>query len=501
VVESRRTLRTVIGDTMYRTVDLVVIGAGPGGYAAAFRAADLGHRVVLVEREPNPGGVCLLRGCIPSKALLSVARLLEELRRAAEKGIELAQPPTVNLARTQAWKKELVARMSRGIRELARARRVELLRGTARFLDSRTVEVRQDGEAAPVRLRFRKAVIATGARPAFPPGLAPDGEVILSSDHVLDLATVPPTALIIGGGYIGLEMGRFLAACGSQVTIVEVLDRLLPGTDPELVRPVQRALSRIGVRILTSHRVEELHVQDGLAHATLLNQRDGSAQTAQFHLVLVATGRVPATEGLGLAEGGITIDRQGAIVTNRCGQTSNPDVYAVGDCRGGIMLAHKARHEGLVVADALSGKRASFNYAAVPQVVFTDPEIACVGWTEQDATRLGLASEVEVLRFPFAAIGRAAIQNSTDGLVKVIVERGTGRLLGVGIVGPEAGELIAEATLAVQSRATLEELRHAIHPHPTASEAIEEVAWLAAGGAVHLYKPPRTQPRRRTKRR
>lgn len=481
-----------------RDCELVVIGAGPGGYAAAFRAADLGFRVTLVDAEPRPGGVCLLRGCIPSKALIQIARHLEEIPSLATMGIEVASPASVNLVKAQEWKNSLVERMSRGIKELARARRVELVRGTARFVAENKIILTNESGQVEQCLRFARAVVATGSRPTFPPGLTPDGEAIVTSDYVLDLRSVPQRCLVIGGGYIGLELGRCLAAFGSEVTVVEVLESVLATIDPELVRPVVRKLASRGVEVLTNHRVDELVREGAMVRATVLNQKDGKAVTKLVDLVVVATGRAPATEGLGLEAARISADRQGAIVTTATGRTSNPHVYAVGDCRGGIMLAHKARHEGLVVAEVLAGLNRRLDDSHVPQVVFTDPEIACVGLTEAEARKRGLSDrDYDVYRFPFAAVGRAAISGQAEGLVKVLVERCSRRLLGVGIVGPEAGELIAEATVALQSGLTVDDLREAIHPHPTLSEAVEEAAWLAVGGAVHLYKPVRTQPRRK----
>ena len=469
-------------------VDVAVIGAGPGGYAAAFTAADLGFRVALVDREARLGGVCLLRGCVPSKALIAVARLVEQIREASRCGVCVPEGLRVDLARLNEWKEGIVNRMSRGLKELARARKVICLHGEARFdHDPHRITVRSaDGTATHVEARH--VILATGSRPFIPPGIEVDGQVVVTSEQVLDLTHCPNRVLVIGGSYIGLELGRCLRTFGAEVTVVEMLPSILPGFDADLVRPVERRLKKLGIDVRVNCRVEQVVVRDGQAEVRF------AGEAAVFDLVLVATGRQPATDGMGLEAAGISRDEKGHVLTDGRCQTSRPGVFAVGDCRGGMMLAHKARHEGVQVARQLAGKTADLD-SPVPAVVFTEPEVASVGLTEDEARRLGLLPEyVQVERFPLAAVARATIAGGADGVVKMLVERGSRRVLGVGICAVEAGELIAEACLAVAAGVRVDELAATIHPHPTVAESFEELASLVTGSAVHLYKPPR--PRR-----
>jgi dihydrolipoamide dehydrogenase len=472
----------VMGD-LPRDVDLVVIGGGPGGYAAAFRAADLGLETVLVESRGALGGECLHVGCIPSKALLGLAALATQAAEAQVAGLDFA-PPKIALDRMREWTAASIARLAQGLAGLARARGVDVVTGRGRFMDAHTVVATRE-DAPPALYRFRHAIVATGSQPATLPGLDAATPRIWDSAAALALPGVPPRLLVVGGGYIGLELGSVYAALGSEVTLVELTESLLPGVEAELVAPLRRRLAglfrdiRLGTRVTGTRETPA-----GVAVA--LEGGDGPA-TVEVDQLLVAVGRRPMTAELGLEQTAIRLDGRGFIPVDAQRRTADPRIHAVGDVAGEPMLAHKAMAEGLVAAEAVAGRPAAFEPQAVPAVVFTDPEIAWTGLSERDAAARGIA--VRAARVPWAASGRAVSMGRPDGLTKLVFEEATGRLLGVGLVGPHAGDLIAEGTLAVEMGALAEDLASTIHTHPTLSETLGEAAELFLGRPVHL--PPR----------
>lgn len=463
---------------------LAVLGGGPGGYAAAFMAADLGLDVTLIDDAPHPGGVCLYRGCIPSKALLHVAKLLHDAAAAADWGVRFA-PPEVDLGRLRAWKESVVGKMTAGLGTLTRQRKVTYVQGRGRFGGPGTLRVA--GAAGRQDVAFDQAIIATGSRPARIPTLWLDSERMLDSTSALELSDVPPTLLVIGGGYIGLELGSVYAALGSAVTVVEVLPGILPGADRDLADILARRVAAHFAKVHVNTRVASLQeTADGIA--ATLETADGKV-TETFAKVLMSVGRTPNTEDLGLEQLGIRTDERGFIAVDEQLRTSHAAVFAIGDVVGEPGLAHKATHEGRTAAEAAAGMRVAFEPQTIPAVVFTDPEVAWCGLTETAARAQG--REVSVVRFPWAASGRAATMGRPDGLTKLVLDPGSERVLGMGAVGVSAGELIAEGVLAVEMAALATDLRLSIHPHPTLSETIMESADLFFGQSTHLYRPAR----------
>ncbi len=461
---------------------VAVIGAGPGGYPAAFRAADLGFDVTLIDPEANPGGACLYRGCIPSKTLLHVAALLDESERAADWGVRF-QRPEVDLDALRGWKDRVIARMTAGLGQLVRARNVRFVRGRARFADAHTLHVDTGDGADPAPIAFDYAVVATGSQPAAPPGLAADGARVMDSTSALALADVPSSLLVVGGGYIGLELGSVFAALGSRVTLVEMASGLLPGADRDLVRPLAQRLAGAFEEILLNTRVQTLRVEDDGVRVRLAGARlDDPART--FDRVLTAVGRRPTSDGLDLDKAGVECDARGFVQVDAQRRTTAPHIFAVGDVAGEPMLAHKATHEAHTAAAAMAGQPAVYEPHAVPAVVFTDPEIAWCGLTETQARDQRIPHQVA--RFPWAASGRATTLGRTDGLSKLVLEPRTDRVLGVGITGAGAGELIAEGVLAVEMGARAEDLRLSMHPHPTTSETLMEAAEVLYGASAHF---------------
>ncbi len=465
---------------------LVVIGAGPGGYAAAFLGADLGLDVVLVDPEPNPGGVCLYRGCIPSKALLHVAALIDESRRAEEWGVRFSAPD-IDLDRLRRFKDEVVGKMTGGLGQLTQKRKIRYVQGRVRFESADALSIETvSGESRS--LGFRHAVVATGSSPARLAGFPEASERVLDSTSALELEDVPPRLLVVGGGYIGLEMGSVYAALGSRVTVVEMLPGLLPGADADLVRPLAKRLERSFEEILLGTRVGTVTEKPGGVEVTLEGPEIENP-VRLYDKVLVSVGRRPNSEDLGLDNTRVGVDDRGYIVVDRQLRTAEPTIFAIGDVVGQPMLAHKASHEGRTAVEAIAGRKVAFEPAAIPAVVFTDPEVAWCGLTETEAREQGRT--VAVARFPWAASGRAATLGRDDGLTKLILDPGTERVLGVGIVGPGAGELIAEGVLAVEMAALATDLRLTIHPHPTLSETLMESAEVFFGQATHVYRPKR----------
>lgn len=465
---------------------LAVLGAGPGGYAAAFLAADLGVEVTLIDDAPSPGGVCLHRGCIPSKALLHAAKVIGDANAAANFGIEFG-PPRTNLKKLRAWKAGVVTKLTGGVGLLARQRKVRYVQGHASLLDAGTLRLEVKGGAE--KLSFDHLILATGSRPAMLPGLPSKSARILDSTSALDLPRVPKSLLVVGGGYIGLELGTVYAALGSRVTVVEMMPSLLPGVDPDLVAPLARRLEKEFASIRLKTKVASIkEVRQGLRVELEGEGDDGKAEL--FEMALVAVGRRPNSDLPGLEKTKAELDPRGFIRTDAQRRTTEPSLFAIGDVAGEPLLAHKASHEGRVAAEVVAGHdKVVFDPRAIPAVVFTDPEIAWCGLTESAAREQG--REIKVARFPWAASGRALTLGRSDGFTKLVLDPKSERVLGVGIVGPGAGELIAEGVLAVEMAATARDLALSIHPHPTLSETLMESAEVFFGTATHIYRPGR----------
>ncbi|MBK7974964.1 MAG: dihydrolipoyl dehydrogenase [Deltaproteobacteria bacterium] len=470
------------------TADVVVIGGGPGGYAAAFRAADLGKSVTLIDADPRLGGVCVNRGCIPSKALLHQAAVIQGVREAAQHGVTFGAP-TIDLERIRAWKDEIVTKLGNGVGDHAKRRKVRYLRARGRFVSSSEVEVTPlpgDESLAAQRVRFGHAIVATGSLPICPRLFAIGDVRVMDSTGALELPDVPARLLVVGGGYIGLELGSVYAALGSQVSVVEKLDGLLPGVDRDLVRVLEKRVKEQLAAIELSTEVTALEPRaDGVA--VTLRRAGGGEDQRLFDRVLVAVGRRPNTEGLGLEVTGVTLDERGFITVDAQRRSADPRIFAIGDVAGEPMLAHKAAHEAKVAAEAIAGHSAAFEPRAIPAVVFTDPEIAWCGLTESEAKRSGRT--IEVLRMPWGGWGRALTLGRPDGATKLIVDPETEQVLGMGVVGAGAGELIAEGCLASEMGALVRDVAETIHPHPTLSETISEVAESFFGNATHFVRP------------
>jgi dihydrolipoamide dehydrogenase len=455
----------VMGD-LVREVDVAVVGGGPGGYSAAFRCAELGLEAIVVDAGKRLGGACLFEGCIPSKALLHVAAVLGEAERAREFGVDFGEP-RISLDPLRKWTSErVVGKLARGLAAVARGKSVEVVGGRAVFEDSRSLRVEGD---EPQTIRFRHAIVATGSAPAPLPGVELASERLMDSTAALQVPEIPARLLVIGGGYIGLELGQVYAALGSQVTLVEMLDGLLPGVDRDLVQPLARRCERMFARVQLGTRVTSLREAGSRLEARL---GDGPAEA--FDRVLVAVGRRPHTAGLGLETTRARLGARGFLEVDERGRTADPHVWAVGDVTGEPMLAHRAMRQGKVAAEAIAGRPAAFDNVAVPAVVFTDPEVAWCGLTEQEAGAAG--RPVKVARLQWAASGRAATLGRSDGVTKLVVDPDTGRVLGVGLTGPGAGELIAEGALAVETALLAEDLALTIHAHPTLSETLMDAA-------------------------
>ena len=481
------------------STQVVVVGGGPGGYAAAFLAADLGLSVALVDPEVNPGGVCVYRGCIPSKALLHVANLVQEARHAKAWGVEFGEP-RIDLAKLRDFKNAVVKRLTSGTGQLARHRKVQYIQGVAEIVDPHAVRVRRtDGGEAT--LQFDHAILATGSVPAIPPALRIDDPRVMDSTAALDLPDIPGTLLVVGGGYIGLELGTVYATLGSSVTVVEMMPGLLPGADRDLVEILARRVNRIMKAVLLKTRVVQMKAESGgirvvferdAAAGEPAGGEDGEASGGPeqlFDRVLVAVGRRPNSRIPGLDATRVRVNDRGFIVVDDQMRTDEPSIFAIGDVVGEPMLAHKASHEGRVAVEVMAGQNVSFAPRAIPAVVYTDPELAWCGLTEAQAQQAG--RKVAIARFPWAASGRAITLDRTDGVTKLVLDPETGRILGVGLVGPGAGELIAEGVLAIEMGANATDLKLTIHPHPTLTETMMEAAEVFFGQATHVYRPKR----------
>jgi dihydrolipoamide dehydrogenase len=465
---------------------IAIVGGGPGGYAAAFLAADLGMKVTLIDPELNPGGVCLYRGCIPSKALLHIAKLIDETRHAKNWGIDYSDP-RIDLSRLRSWKDSVIKKLTGGLGQLSKQRKVEYIQGSAAFENSNTLRVSRTsgGEDS---LTFDRVVIATGSRPAIIPSLKLDTPRMMDSTSALDLSEVPGTLLVLGGGYIGLELGTVYAALGSKVSIVEMLPGLLPGADRDLVLPLHKRMEKIFDSILLNTTVAAVKEEANGIRVTF-DGPEVKEREKLFDKVLVSVGRKPNSEIPGFEKTQIKVGQRGFIQVNRQLQTDDPAIYAIGDVVGEPMLAHKASHEGRTAVEAIAGHKVAFEPNAIPAVVFTDPEIAWCGLTETQAQKEG--REIKVARFPWGASGRAMTLDRTEGMTKLIVDPQTERVLGVGIVGAGAGELIAEGVLAIEMGALAKDIALTIHPHPTLSETVMESAEVFFGTSTHVYRPKR----------
>jgi len=468
------------------STQLVVIGAGPGGYAAAFYAADRGMKVTLIDPEKNPGGVCVYRGCIPSKALLHVADVITESAHAKDFGIEF-QKPAIDLDKLREFKNKVVGTLTAGAGQIRNLRKIQHLQGMASFRDAGTLDVEMVN-GAKESLTFEHCIIATGSRPAVVPGLSIDSPRVMDSTGALELPDVPGSLLVVGGGYIGLELGSVYAALGSRVTVVEMTAGLLPGADRDLVSILAKRIEAICEAVWLNTKVTGMKaVKDGVA---VTFDGEGKAGDQTFDRVLISIGRKPNSAIPGLDKTRVQLDARGFIVTDQSRRTAEPAIYAIGDVAGEPMLAHKASHEGRAAVDAIAGDRnVAFEPAAIPAVVFTDPEIAWAGLTETEAEKQGLA--VKVAKFPWGASGRAISLGRTDGVTKLVINPDSDRVIGVGICGPGAGELIAEGVLAIEMGATAKDMALTIHPHPTLSETVMEAAEVFYGHATHVYRPKR----------
>jgi dihydrolipoamide dehydrogenase len=464
-------------------VQVIVIGAGPGGYAAAFLAADLGLKTALVDPEANPGGVCVYRGCIPSKALLHVANLLREARHAEAWGVRFGAP-SIDLGALRTFKDNVVKRLTSGTGLLVKSRKVQYLRGRAELVDPHTLTVKllDGGEE---KVTFEHAIIATGSVPAVPASLRVDDPRVMDSTTALDLPDIPKSLLVVGGGYIGLELGSVYAALGSAVSVVEMTDGLLPGADRDLVDVLAKSVAKAMKNVWLKTSVTKMTAEAAGIRVTFDSQPE-----QVFDRVLVAVGRRPNASVPGLDRTRVVLDQRGFIVHDEQLRTAEPSIFAIGDVAGDPMLAHKASHEGRTAVEVIAGHKAAFEPRAIPAVVFTDPELAWAGLTEAQAQKTG--RQISVAKFPWAASGRALTLDRTDGLTKLIVDPSTERILGVGLVGPNAGELIAEGVLAIEMGANVTDLKLTIHPHPTLTETLMEAAEVFFGQSTHVYKPKRS---------
>ncbi len=466
----------VVG-SVSRGCQVVVVGAGPGGYVAALRLAQLGKDVILVERSPRLGGVCLNIGCIPSKALIHAADLAWEARHAGDIGVT-AEGVSVDMTKMVEWKDGVVEKLTSGIAYLCDKNGVEVVQGRARFTSDRSLEV--ETEEGMAEIQFEQAVIATGSEPMQLAGFDVDGEKVIGSAEALSLHEVPKRLAVIGAGYIGLELGSVYAKLGSEVTVVEFLPQLMPDLDADVGRVMGRRLKALGIELLLDHKAERFESGDP---GTVVVSHDGDEKRIDADVVMVSVGRVPNSAGLGLDEIGVEVDDKGFIRVDDRQRTSVPGIYAIGDVVGGALLAHKAYQEAKVAAEVIAGEPAAFDNVAVPAVMYTDPEVAWTGLTEGQAEERGYT--VVTGSYRFAAHGRALSMDATDGFVKVVADADSGQLLGILAVGRGVSEFIGEATLSLEMGAFLEDVALTIHPHPTMSEALQEAVEAALGKAVH----------------
>jgi len=465
---------------------LVVIGAGPGGYAAAFLAADLGMQVTLIDPEPNPGGVCLYRGCIPSKALLHAAKVITNSGEAKDWGVEFSKPK-IDLDKMRSWKDNVVKKLTSGLGQLCKRRKIDYIQGKATFVDDRTLRVTKNTGNSE-QLFFKHAILATGSHPAGIADLSIESPRVLNSTTALDLENIPNSLLIVGGGYIGLELGTVYATLGTKVSVVEMMPGLLPGADRDLVSVLSKRIENLFETIMLNSTVAWMKVQkNGIK---MKFEEEGLEKKENlYEKVLISVGRKPNSNNLGLENTKVEVDNKGFIKVNKQRQTAEPSIYAIGDVVGEPMLAHKASHEARTALETIAGHKVAFEPRAIPAVVFTDPEIAWCGLTETQAREENL--RVEIAKFPWGASGRAITLGRSDGLTKLIIEPETKKILGVGIAGAGAGELISEGVLAIEMGASVSDIMLTVHPHPTLSETIMEAAEVFFGQSPHFYRPKR----------
>ncbi len=464
---------------------VVVLGSGPGGYTAAFRAADLGLKVVMIERYPTLGGVCLNVGCIPSKALLHAARVISEAEEMSHFGVKFG-PPSVDLDGLRDWKSGVVGRLTKGLAGLAKQRKVEVMTGVGRFLSDRMIEV-DAGDGSRRTVSFDHCIIAAGSQVARIPGFPYDDPRLMDSTGALALEEIPKRMLVIGGGIIGLEMACVYDALGSRISVVELADGLIPGADRDIVKPLHKRLEKRYEAILLKTRVTRLEATPEGLRASF--EGDGAPEPQLYDRVLMAVGRRPNGRQIGAENAGITVDERGFIPVDRQQRTNVPHIHAIGDICGEPMLAHKATHEGKLAAEVIAGHKVAFDARTIPSVAYTDPEVAWMGLTETAAKAQGI--EVEKAVFPWAASGRALATGRDEGMTKLLFEKDSRRLLGAAMVGPNAGELIAETVLALEMGADAEDIGLTIHPHPTLSETVFFAAEIAEGSITDLYMPKR----------
>ena len=462
---------------MTQKAEVVVIGSGPGGYVAAIRLGKLGKETILIEKD-TLGGVCLNIGCIPSKALIRVAKLKKQIEAAKQIGLEVTGL-TVDFAKVQAWKQSVVDRLTSGVEYLCKGNNVKMIKGEARFKGPHELEVRTVSGIETIE--STNAIIATGSRAVEIPGFKFDGTNVITSTEALELREIPKNFVVIGGGVTGLEMATMYAQLGSKVTVIEMLDQLLPGVDLELVRIIERTFRKLGVDYHVKSRAREY--RDGKVYAVL---EDGKEVSYPADKVLVTVGRRPNSDNIGLEKTGVKTDEHGWILANKKLQTNVPGIYAIGDVIGPPMYAHKASKEGIIAAEIIAGMSSEADFRAIAWAIFTDPEIASVGLTETQAKEKGY--DPIVGKFPFTALGRALIAGETEGFVKIVADKSSDLVLGVHIVGADASDLISEAALAIEMGATLEDIGFTIHPHPTLPESIMEAAEAAKGKAIHILQ-------------
>lgn len=462
--------------------ELVIIGAGPGGYRAAFMAADLGLSVTLIDPEINPGGVCLYRGCIPTKALLHLAKIKTDAEHAHEMGIDF-KVLKINLEKVRNWKDSVVKKLTGGLGQLVKARKINYIKGTAQFLDSNTLKIKEDG-GSEKKITFKNVIISTGAKPVQLPNIDSSNPLIMNSADSLDLEDIPEKMLVVGGGYIGLEMATIYKSLSSNVSIVELTDDFMPEMDKDLVAAYKKASTTLFNEIFLETKVKNIDTKKE-ALKVEFEDKKGKTFNKEYDKVLIAVGQSPNTKNLGLENTSVNLNEKGFIKVNKQQQTTEKGIYAIGDVAGPPLLAHKASYEGRVAAEVIAGKKAANDANAIPAVIYTDPEIATCGLSEKQAKEKNI--DYKVIKFPWPASGRAVAMNAAQGFTKLLVHPENERILGAGIVGKYAGDMIAELVLAIEMAATAEDVALTIHPHPTLSETIMEAAEMFYGHPAHTF--------------